>query len=694
MNYQGILLKLVKAGLFLVLLTPLVMGPWGLTLSAYPKAVFFRSLIEIVFILYLFLLFFDRKYFPRISLLSWLFLLFIASLLITGLAGFNFYRSFFGDLERAEGILLHLHFLAFFLMLSGLFTRKEEWFKLFKVMAGVSGISSFIALLQRLDVWHFYGVSLPGRVSGTLSNPDFFGPYIVLSIFLTLFVFLIEKEKDMKFVWTALIFLHSFTLILSRTRGAWVALALALLFCFFLWFFKYSGSQRKKTAFLVLALSFILLILVVNKDNIENGLLKRALSVFELSFGSRGDVWEISLEAFKENPLLGWGPESFSYVFYKYFKADYFSEIPEGMYFDYAHNKVFNLLVSSGLLGLFSWLALLGGAFYLLFKKVLLEKKLVLILSVFLAAYFFQSLTVFDTISIYLLLFSVLAFINVLAGKAVAPRKEWVAALGIPLLVLSLFSLYFVNLKPTLAASAFPSNIEYEQKDPSRAVSEYSRASEGNIYKDDLKFITVERGLLLLEKGKREEEIVKTIYRAKDSLESLAAEPERRPVDTLEYLARTYQWNYLFFKNKEDLLKMEETAIKGMEFNDERPEFHGLMAELKLIQGREEEAKELFRKRASLFPLEKRNYYRDLGAAFVRMGEREKASQYFKKAVERIKEPRTKEISFIESVAVLFCRDLKDLESCKEVYQKLKDLFPERKETLEKHLQFLIEKYF
>ncbi len=179
-------------------------------------------------------------------------------------------------------------------------------------------------------------------------------------------------------------------------------MGLGLIFYFFLWFFRYSAYNvwRKKIVFLVFFLSLLLLFLVINKESITEGgshFLNRFLSIFEFSFGSRANVWEISFRAWQDRPVFGWGPESFSYVFYKYFKADYFSNIPEGMYFDYAHNKIFNLMVNSGILGVLSWLSVLAMAFYSLLKYSFLKKKLVLILSVFLVSYFFQSLSVFDT---------------------------------------------------------------------------------------------------------------------------------------------------------------------------------------------------------------------------------------------------------------------------------------------------------
>ena len=52
MKYEATLLKWIKWGVILTIFMPLVLGPFGITLSNWPKAVFFRILVEIIFILY------------------------------------------------------------------------------------------------------------------------------------------------------------------------------------------------------------------------------------------------------------------------------------------------------------------------------------------------------------------------------------------------------------------------------------------------------------------------------------------------------------------------------------------------------------------------------------------------------------------------------------------------------------------
>ncbi len=695
-------LKIIRSGIYLTLLTPLILAPVGLTFSAFPKAVFFLSLIEITFIFYLLLLVLDRKYLPKISSVGWVVLAFAAVLLITTATGINPFRSFFGDAERAAGVVLQVHLLLFFFIISGAGFGKRDWMNIFKTAVGVSGLVSLAGIFQKLEIWSFYGRSLPGRVSGTLSNPDFFGPYIVLSIFLTVFVLLKEKKKDLKITWGIILGLHLLTLVLCRTRGAWAALGLALIFCFFLWFFKYSSSGvwRKRVALLVLFLSLLLLFLVANKENVDSSLLKRALSIFDLSFGSRGDVWEISLKAWKEKPVLGWGPESFSYVFSKYFKSDYLSEIPEGMYFDYAHNKIFGLMVSSGLLGLFSWLAVIGTSIYLVLKRTFQEKHDSLIFFGFLAAYFFQSLSVFDTISVYLLLFLVLAFISRFYGKERELRinKKCLIAIAPLLIVACLASFYYLNIRSVIASSCFPRSFSYENKDPVRAIKGYKKAAEkGALFKEDFKVVTVERGLFVLDL-KENKELVKILYSLTPSLERYLQKPDRRTNNVYWFLAKTYESNYIYFD--EGLDKMESVLKRAIDFNNERPEFYRMMGELELIKGNRGKAEEWFRKSSLLFPrffLQKTYYYRDLGTGLLKTGQKEEAGEYLEKAVDRLYaegSPSRQDLNFIKSSAVFFCEELRSEQRCQETFLRLKELAPRYRDLVEKRYRELEKENF
>ena len=149
MDCKTIFLKIIKIGVILILFTPLVLGPFGLSLSNYPKTVFFRTLVEIIFIFYLLLIFFNSKYLPRFSPLVLAYSAFVGILIISSFFGINFYRSFWGDLHRAEGLILHLHLLVFFLILISIFPKKDDWLLFFKLSVIISAFSSFAGILQK-----------------------------------------------------------------------------------------------------------------------------------------------------------------------------------------------------------------------------------------------------------------------------------------------------------------------------------------------------------------------------------------------------------------------------------------------------------------------------------------------------------------------------------------------------------------
>ncbi len=212
MDYKGIFLKLIKVGVVLILFTPLVLGPFGLSLSNYPKTVFFRTLTEIIFIFYLLLIFLDSRYLPKISLLVLIVSVFVGISLLSSFTGINFHRSFWGDLQRVEGVILHLHLLVFFLIIISVFQKREEWIKLFRLTVIVSAISSLAGILQKLGIFSFYALELPDRISGTFTNSDFFAPYITLNIFLAIFLISTEKERHWKVIWTWILVLNYLTL--------------------------------------------------------------------------------------------------------------------------------------------------------------------------------------------------------------------------------------------------------------------------------------------------------------------------------------------------------------------------------------------------------------------------------------------------------------------------------------------------
>ena len=309
------MLTIIKAGVVLILLTPLVMGSFGINISEYPKAIYFRSLTEIVFILYLVLIAFKLKYIFKISPLLIAVFIFIAVLTLASFTGINFQRSFFGDLRRAEGVILQIHLLLFLLVCLGIFKEENDWLKLFKITLLVSGVSSILAVLQKLSLWQPFGYDFSGRPVGTFSNPDFFGPYLVLAIFLGLFILMQEKRQKFKIFWLLVLILDVFALILTQMRVAWIGLGAGFIFIFCWLAFNYKNykTQIKKIIVIPIVIFVIFLIFTISNNDFLNKLGK----IF--SWPTRLVAWDIAWNSFLQRPILGWGPESFLFVYNKIF---------------------------------------------------------------------------------------------------------------------------------------------------------------------------------------------------------------------------------------------------------------------------------------------------------------------------------------------------------------------------------------
>ena len=422
-NLEKICLKAVKTGVFLALLTPLVLLPYIFSPVRFAKTIFFRTVIEVLFIFYILLIFTNRRYLPKARPLFFSVLAFFGIFGLAVLASINPFRSFWGTMVRCEGYVTLLHLWAFFLILIGVFQKREEWLKILRFSVIVSFLVSVTAFIQKFFGVSFYGVE-GTRLTGTLGNPDFLAPYLVLNIFLAIFL-LVTDWKRKKLIWICLALFNFYILILTQTRGAWVGAGAGALLLFILWFpaILKKITARKVFVLLLLLLFLFSLVVVFNQSRFnfivrpirENVVVRRFTPIWTGSGGQmRPVLWGIAIQAWREKPVLGWGPEMFAYVYDKYLKAEHFQYYElERMSFDRPHSMVFCTLVSTGLLGLLAYLGLFITALFVLWNyKKQGNRAAKTILFSLLLAHFVQELFIFETISSYLVFFLLLAFLN------------------------------------------------------------------------------------------------------------------------------------------------------------------------------------------------------------------------------------------------------------------------------------------
>lgn len=377
--------------------------------------------------------------------------IFCSIYIISGFLGYNPSASFWSNFERGEGGLQILFLAIFFALCYFLFTDEKAWRKMFVVSVWASVLMISYGVFGAMDISDFVGSSLCYRFGGSLGNPAYVGTYLLFSIFFAAYLFNEDKKKFRKWIWAFLLIAFLIFLLLSQTRGAVIGLGAALICGLF---FAAFSLPKGKTKIILIILAVVLIasgvLGVKYRKNIdlmpfckEGGNRILDVSFTTETYNTRLLLWQQAFQAFKERPILGWGPENFSYVFEKTYDTRHYdsnlranaSTRYSQVWFDRAHSIYFDYLIFSGILGLLSFLGIFFVFFWQFFSKTRInaEQKFLeadrrgniknklpitnyqlLITSALLfslpIAYLVQGLVLFDVLSIYISLFVFLAF--------------------------------------------------------------------------------------------------------------------------------------------------------------------------------------------------------------------------------------------------------------------------------------------
>jgi O-antigen ligase len=452
-NYYPWFFYAIIALSYFSLITPLIVSSNFYFPFVGPKSVYFLFISQLTIFFYLILVSQDKSYLPKKNLLLIAFLIYLFSMTLSTIFGVDPSRSFWSKFERMTGLLTWICLFGFLMALSSI-KEKIHWKKIFFVSLI---IATFIATAGIFEHLGFAAFKISDREGFTLGNTSFLGTYLLFNIFFALYLFF-QKENIFSFLKNKIgkiilkiflvisIFLQLLVIYLQSARAALVSTLGGFLLIFLLWLSFLPQKKGIKILGRILLVSYILicltgLILIFIPGTILNK------EFTKLASASRIITAEISLKAFKEKPILGWGPENFELAFNKYFDPRLF--LPEyggEIWFDRAHNIVFDNLVAGGIFGLVSYLFLFFSAVFYLFKSYLDKKTdfwTFAIFSACLLAYFVQNITVFDMISSLLMFVITLGFIISIASQE-QERKIFVFKLNYKnLLLFLIFPLIF-----------------------------------------------------------------------------------------------------------------------------------------------------------------------------------------------------------------------------------------------------------
>jgi len=667
----------IKVGVFLILLTPLIVNSRNVFPAIFTKTIYFRLLVEAIFCLYCLLLITNRNYLPKFSPLFLSIAAFIAVFTIATIIGINPLRSFWGTTERMDGLLMILHLFLFFIVLVSVFKKKDDWYEFLKFSILVSVPVALLGIGEKLGIFSFSAAPGPletglARVSGTLGNPVFYGSYLVMIIFLGIFLAILEENKKTKILLWLITGLNLLMVLMTSSRGAWLGLFVGAFLLAPVWILLFRRiKEKRQTFFLVVFVSSLLFFLFLLLS--ESGSLPtteffiRYQSIFAniLKFeDNRIFAWKAGLEAFKQRPLFGFGPDSFSYIFDKYYQSSFYPAVPETLFFDRPHNKIIELLVFSGLAGLLGYLAIYVVAIFSVFKNAKTNSRndpnnsfASFILIAFLLGYFGQNLFAIDTISCDIIFFLVLAFVNnnfapltqPPAGKALPfalphqlersflKRLAILAAVALTIISVFYFNIfpYFSNLKMVQGQRFFING--YVKKGFDYLSQSFSHSDFSSLERSfsTLRTLSSSKPFLFPQEPVSEERklVPEIMLQAAADLEKrLAEKPEPLTLQGYLLLAQFYKDLYHREQNPKFLEDEERVINKAINFNPQFLKSYRLFGEMRILQGREEEG-EAFLKKAYGVDKNIVSFNEWLGISLAEAGQKEKGAFHLRQAM-------------------------------------------------------------
>lgn len=285
-------------------------------------------------------------------------LLFLAT--ISTLVSINTRISLSGQFDRFQGLYALFGYALVYFLASQFAHKKQLHHNI------ITGFLLSSVLVATYGILQHFGIDfLPpnpqaievGRSFSTLGNPNFLGAYLIMVIAIALSQ-LLSTRQSLKWLPQAALLLGLLCLIYTFSRASWLGLVGVL--GFYIIFFAKRLWSNKKALINLAAISLILVISYTLLGKIKltkapYSLAERTTSTVQFKSGtikSRLATWSVSMKMAQERPILGFGPDTYRYVFWTYKPITWHQEVKERGIPDRAHNRLIQIGVTQGILSL------------------------------------------------------------------------------------------------------------------------------------------------------------------------------------------------------------------------------------------------------------------------------------------------------------------------------------------------------
>lgn len=477
----------IAISLFLI---PIFWNPTFLFSFTQGKEIIFKTIVLITFLVITSLIFFKKKYSYRNIFKSTLFLLLLGLVSIFALTdalSSTPLVTFHGTYSRGFGFIIELFLFAFLIYCS--FTLSEKNIsKLLKVIFLSGFIVALYAVFQKIGFdplfKHFDTNIFAGRAFSFLGNPSYLGQIMLLNVIIGGFLAISEKNKNQKilFIVGTLILLSA--MFLSETRTALLGLLFTVLLVGIKYFKSIINFFKKYKAALIIAIILIgATLAILPKD-------RYSLSSLSLrSLNSRFEIWNGTIDLIKENPILGYGGETF-YIYFPEIITKKFLTLEENINLsaDRIHNETLENFFSHGILAVIIYLLLLAYLFKIFFKS---KNKISGALALVVIANIIQNQLAFPDITINVLIAfcygGLIALESYDKDRKIIEMSKWKRYLAAPAILFFVIYIGFLTVyKPYMSQLAYAESHRNYTVDYAIAVNSHKEALSYTPYYSEL----------------------------------------------------------------------------------------------------------------------------------------------------------------------------------------------------------------
>ncbi len=421
--------QVIKWLIYAVFFVPLLVFP-----SSYifpfivPKIIFFRTLVEIMTVLYVLLLAINwQQYKPKLNYLNLAVFLFLLSFAISTFSGADSYHSFWDNHERMLGLFTLIHYVAFYFVSAAVLKDWKDWKWAGRVFLSGGFVVMFIGWLQTQNSQLLLNQG-SDRVASTLGNSIYVGGYGLFLTFLAVLLFSREKNVLWKWFYGIAGFFGFMGMFWSGTRGSMLGLIAGVAFAmigYIVVLKNYPKLRYSLVGVAILGVVGISLLYSFKQTTFVQNIpaINRIVntSLDDVKTSPRWIAWQIAIESWKEKPIFGWGPNNYFYAFNEHYNSKSLNFGYGETWFDNAHNIVLNTLAVQGLFGLITYFLVYIFTIISLiiaYKKKIVDSHFMVIGGAFVVAHFVSVITVFEDPTSYIYLMFWLAMVSVLSFES------------------------------------------------------------------------------------------------------------------------------------------------------------------------------------------------------------------------------------------------------------------------------------